>query len=132
MKKRMRWIAVVLSVVCVIETMGCGTTPKENNTTQETIDTTEGEVSEGAKRFEGTTIYMIAEQQTPTEALKKQLDLFTEETGIVVCSSQVLLAIPSGANCVKSQKYSSAATDSSELIAIFPSSSKTPPPKDHA
>ncbi|MDE7058657.1 MAG: sugar ABC transporter substrate-binding protein, partial [Lachnospiraceae bacterium] len=84
MKKRMRWIAVVLSVVCVIETMGCGTTPKENNTTQETINTTEGEVSEGAKRFEGTTIYMIAEQQTPTEALKKQLDLFTEETGIVV------------------------------------------------
>lgn len=84
MKKRMRWIAVVLSVVCVIETMGCGTTPKENNTTQETIDTTEGEVFEGAKRFEGTTIYMIAEQQTPTEALKKQLDLFTEETGIVV------------------------------------------------
>ena len=34
--------------------------------------------AEGVKRFDGTTLYMIAEQQTPTEALKKQLDLFTD------------------------------------------------------
>lgn len=40
--------------------------------------------AEGAKRFEGTTLYMIAEQQTPTESLKKQLDSFKELTGITV------------------------------------------------
>ena len=39
---------------------------------------------EGAKKFEGTTLYMIAEQQTPTESLKKQLGDFEELTGIKV------------------------------------------------
>ena len=39
---------------------------------------------EGAKKFAGTTLYMIAEQQTPTESLKKQLGDFEELTGIKV------------------------------------------------
>ena len=39
---------------------------------------------EGAKKFAGTTLYMIAEQQTPTESLKKQLGDFEEMTGIKV------------------------------------------------
>ncbi len=82
MKKRARWMAVALTAVCMIETIGCGAASEDNKTTP--VDAQEGEAAEGAKRFEGTTIYMIAEQQTPTEALKKQLDLFTEETGIVV------------------------------------------------
>jgi len=38
----------------------------------------------GAKKYGGTTLYMIAEQQTPTEALKSQLDSFYELTGITV------------------------------------------------
>ena len=39
---------------------------------------------EGIKKYAGTTLYMIAEQQTPTESLKKQLGDFEELTGIKV------------------------------------------------
>lgn len=39
---------------------------------------------DGAKKFAGTTLYMIAEQQTPTESLKKQLENFETMTGIKV------------------------------------------------
>lgn len=47
-------------------------------------ETASAETGTDAKRFDGTTLYMIAEQQTPTESLKKQLSLFEEETGIKV------------------------------------------------
>lgn len=39
---------------------------------------------EGEKMFEGTVLHMIAEQQTPTVALEKQLPAFKEKTGIEV------------------------------------------------
>jgi multiple sugar transport system substrate-binding protein len=44
----------------------------------------DADTSGGASAFEGVTINMIAEQQTPTVALSEQLDTFRELTGITV------------------------------------------------
>ena len=40
--------------------------------------------SASARKFEGTVLHMIAEQQTPTVALEKQLQAFKDKTGIEV------------------------------------------------
>lgn len=68
--------------VSLLGTTGCGGGDKEAETSADTASEDSG--GEGARKFEGTTLYMIAEQQKPTEALQKQLDAFTEETGITV------------------------------------------------
>lgn len=80
MKKRTLFITAALLTVCMAGTCGCGSSRSE----ADPAASSEPAADSGAKRFAGTTIYMIAEQQTPTEALKKQLDNFTEETGIIV------------------------------------------------
>jgi ABC-type sugar transport system, periplasmic component len=70
-----RLLAVVLVLVLVITSFsGCGGSSKSEG----------GDTSKGVRAFEGTTINMIAEQQTPTVALSKQLDKFEELTGIKV------------------------------------------------
>ena len=74
MRKRLTRAAALLLAAMMICTTGCGSSKKE---------TSEGK-GEGARKFEGTTLYMIAEQQTPTIALQSQLDDFEELTGIKV------------------------------------------------
>lgn len=76
MKKSKKYLAFVLAALTAMGTMGCGSGSKETAVSAE--DTS------GAKKFAGTTLYMLAEQQTPTESLKKQLDDFEEMTGIKV------------------------------------------------
>lgn len=72
MKKRM--VSVLISMVMLLST-ACGT-----NTTGSSNTNTDDPV----RKYDGTTLYMIAEQQTPTESLKKQLDQFEDLTGIKV------------------------------------------------
>lgn len=68
-------LAIVLVLALVITSFtGCGS--KESSADMDT--------SKGVRAFEGVTINMIAEQQTPTVALSKQLDKFEELTGIKV------------------------------------------------
>lgn len=74
MKKRLMRMTAFMVAAIMISTTGCGSSKKETST---------GE-GEGARKFEGTTLYMIAEQQTPTIALQSQLDDFEELTGIKV------------------------------------------------
>lgn len=71
--KKLLVIVLVLALV-ITSFAGCGS--KESSAD---IDT-----SKGVRAFEGVTINMIAEQQTPTMALSKQLDKFEELTGIKV------------------------------------------------
>ena len=75
-RKAKRILALLLTVIMALSMAACGG------------GSDSGESSsgggEGARKYEGTTLYMIAEQQTPTESLKKQLDKFEELTGITV------------------------------------------------
>ena len=73
----MRAAALMLAAMMICTT-GCGSSKKE---------TSEGK-GEGARKFEGTTLYMIAEQQTPTIALQSQLDDFEELTGMLWITSR--------------------------------------------
>ncbi len=68
-------LAIVLILALVITSfVGCGS--EESSADMDT--------SKGIRAFEGVTINMIAEQQTPTVALSKQLGKFEELTGIKV------------------------------------------------
>ena len=70
-----RLLVLVLVLALVISTFAsCG--GKEVSNT--------GDLSKGVRAFEGVTINMIAEQQTPTVALSNQLGEFEELTGIKV------------------------------------------------
>lgn len=70
-----RLLAILMIMALVITSFsGCG--GKESSAD---VDT-----SKGIRVFEGVTINMIAEQQTPTVALSKQLGKFEELTGIKV------------------------------------------------
>ena len=90
MKKNIARLTAVIMVLTMGFTAGCGTSSSNTGTTtaggggsQET--TTAGEAGdEGIRKFAGTTLYMIAEQQTPTVALQSQLPAFEELTGIHV------------------------------------------------
>lgn len=78
MKRRMKKAAAItMAVIMAITAAGCGSGGA--NTSADTA-----EEKTGIRKFEGTTLYMIAEQQTPTVALKDQLDDFEELTGIKV------------------------------------------------
>lgn len=77
-RKHAKAILALLLAGSLLGTAGCGGSGSEEAASSEASGGT------GAKKFDGTTLYMIAEQQKPTEALQKQLDAFTEETGITV------------------------------------------------
>ncbi len=80
-RKAERIAAAALTAVMVLTMAGCGS----GGSGQEQDPVSGGaEAEDGIRRFEGTTLYMIAEQQTPTVALKNQLDDFEELTGIHV------------------------------------------------
>lgn len=78
---RMLAWAIAGTMLCLT---GCGS--GETQTQAEESQTSEeaGESGTDERRFAGTTLYMLAEQQTPTESLKKQLGVFEERTGITV------------------------------------------------
>lgn len=81
MKKNMKKAAAfMLALVMAITAAGCGSggAQEKDAAAEASADKT------GVRKFEGTTLYMIAEQQTPTVALKDQLDDFEELTGIKV------------------------------------------------
>ncbi|MDD2216234.1 MAG: sugar ABC transporter substrate-binding protein [Eubacteriales bacterium] len=70
-----RVLAIVLGLILVMTTFaGCGGGQAGSDVDK----------SKGVRAFEGVTINMIAEQQTPTVALSKQLGEFEELTGIKV------------------------------------------------
>ena len=80
MKNKVKKAVVLLTAASMVMASGCGgSSAKETETAK-----SEGESSEGIRKYEGTTLYMIAEQQTPTIALESQLDDFEELTGIKV------------------------------------------------
>ncbi|MHB8063232.1 MAG: ABC transporter substrate-binding protein [Ruminiclostridium sp.] len=81
MRKRMRSVIVVLLAGIVLSTTACGSSEIVSSVSSTKATTKE---SANAKKFDGTTLYMIAEQQTPTESLKSELDKFYDETGITV------------------------------------------------
>ena len=86
MKKATRIIAILAALTIL---GGCGQTAPAAPAAAPSTGSQEAQVpaeegTEGAKQFEGTTIYMIAEQSTPTEAMENQLDAFYELTGITV------------------------------------------------
>jgi multiple sugar transport system substrate-binding protein len=81
---------VILIVVLVMSTIvGCAKPAEQSASEQKSEKKAEkveakDEEKSGVRMFEGETIYMIAEQQTPTIALSNQLDKFEELTGIKV------------------------------------------------
>lgn len=76
MKKILRKAGIILLIGIMLLNAGCaGGKEKE-------VSSSENKT--GIRKYEGTTLYMIAEQQTPTESLKKQLDDFHELTGITI------------------------------------------------
>ncbi len=79
MKKKLTWGLIAILVLSLLA--GCS---NSSNEAGQSAEGGEPAAVEGVRKFEGTTIYMIAEQQTPTLALEKQLDNFTELTGIHV------------------------------------------------
>ena len=86
MKKATRIIAILAALTIL---GGCGQTAPAAPAAAPSTGSQEAQVpaeegTEGAKQFEGTTIYMIAEQSTPTEAMENRLDAFYELTGITV------------------------------------------------
>lgn len=78
-KKIKKMMALVLAAGMVLGGYGYGNFEKEVSAAS-----TDSEGEKDIRKFEGTTLYMIAEQQTPTVALKNQLDKFEELTGIKV------------------------------------------------
>ena len=72
MKKLLTFVLILTLVVTSFA--GCGS--KDSGAAADT--------SKGVRAYEGVTINMIAEQQTPTVALSKQLGAFEELTGIKV------------------------------------------------
>lgn len=72
MKKLLTFVLILTLVVTSFS--GCG--GKESGS--------DADASKGVRAYEGVTINMIAEQQTPTVALSKQLGAFEELTGIKV------------------------------------------------
>lgn len=86
-----RFIAILLAAGMTISALsGCGTQPSPSPGAptapagSEEVPQTSESANTGAKKFDGTVLHMIAEQQTPTVALEKQLDAFKEATGIEV------------------------------------------------
>lgn len=79
-KKMKKVLALTLVSAMTLTVSGCGDSKKEDAKTS----AESSENKSGARKFEGTTLYMIAEQQTPTVAMKEQLDDFEELTGIKV------------------------------------------------
>jgi multiple sugar transport system substrate-binding protein len=69
-------VSVLILTLVVTSFAGCGGGGGE--------DSAAGDVSKGIRAYEGVTINMIAEQQTPTVALSEQLGAFEELTGITV------------------------------------------------
>lgn len=72
MKKTLAFVLILVLVVASFA--ACGSKSSSSD----------GDTSKGIRAFEGVTINMIAEQQTPTVALSKQLGKFEELTGIKV------------------------------------------------
>lgn len=77
-----RIIAVSLTAVMAIGLAACGSGGSGGGEAPAGSSGAEG--NSAAQKYAGTTLYMIAEQQTPTESLKKQLDQFEALTGITV------------------------------------------------
>lgn len=81
-----RSLAAILITAVLASTLGaCGGAEQpagSADSASEAASTAGG--GEGVKMFEGTVLHMIAEQQTPTVALEKQLGAFKEQTGIEV------------------------------------------------
>ncbi|MGI6070077.1 MAG: ABC transporter substrate-binding protein [Blautia sp.] len=77
-KKMKKAAAIVLVLILALTAVGCGSGKTKDGNSEASADKT------GIRKFEGTTLYMIAEQQTPTVALKDQLDSFEDLTGIKV------------------------------------------------
>lgn len=69
--------AILMVAAMAFSMAGCGGSSDSASASSDAEST-------GIRQFEGTTLYMIAEQQTPTVALKEQLDDFEELTGITV------------------------------------------------
>lgn len=85
MKKEARKVLALGMAGMMLLMTGCGSgdsAQQESSSQAETENIAEG--TAGSRKFEGTTLYMLAEQQTPTESLKKQLGTFEEATGIKV------------------------------------------------
>lgn len=82
MKNKVKRAVVLLTAASMVMASGCGSSSSAKDTA-DTAKSSEGE-NEGIRKYEGTTLYMIAEQQTPTIALESQLDDFEELTGIKV------------------------------------------------
>lgn len=77
MKKRWKEITAILLAGSMLLLTACNSSDSGSGSADTGSSDTE-------KKFEGTTLYMIAEQQTPTESLKNQLNKFEELTGITV------------------------------------------------
>lgn len=85
MMKRLKTVMALLLSGLILMSAACGSTGKNSTDNSVTTkETTAKNDSTDVKKFDGTTLYMIAEQQTPTEALKSQLEKFKERTGITV------------------------------------------------
>lgn len=85
MKRESKKVLALGMVSVMFALTACGSKDSTPAASSEApAETASAETGTDAKRFDGTTLYMIAEQQTPTESLKKQLSLFEEETGIKV------------------------------------------------
>ncbi|MGI6117720.1 MAG: ABC transporter substrate-binding protein [Bilifractor sp.] len=83
-KNKVIYSAISLVMVAALFS-GCGSGSSAGTTaSSEAVNGSSGTGSAGIKQFAGTTLYMIAEQQTPTESLINQLDQFEELTGITV------------------------------------------------
>lgn len=88
MKKNIAKLTALMMVLTMGAAAGCSNS-STNATSTGNESSKEGTVSaeaenKGIRKFEGTTLYMIAEQQTPTVALQSQLPAFEELTGIHV------------------------------------------------
>lgn len=84
---RKRLAATLAGLMLISSLMACSGQTANNESNQDTNQsnsTTNSGSGEAAKKFEGTVLHMIAEQQTPTVALEKQLAVFKEKTGIEV------------------------------------------------
>lgn len=77
--------AAILAALLIVSTLGaCASAEQAANSDNASPATQASSGGEGEKKFEGTVLHMIAEQQTPTVALEKQLGAFKDKTGIEV------------------------------------------------
>jgi len=82
--KKIVAFALLFTLLMMIVT-GCSSqTTTSQTATGQSDSSTSGEPKSEVRKFEGTVLHMIAEQQNPTVALEKQLNKFEELTGIKV------------------------------------------------